>query len=326
MKILVIGGTRFIGRHVINLLLQEGHELTLFNRGKTANPFQGKVKLIKGDRKLSGDMLQKTKTHNFDAVIDIIAYNENDATEATRTFLGKVNHYIMISTRSVYQQPILCPIRESDKLESDPNSSYGYNKVLAENKFLEAYKNSVFPISILRLPAVYGEYDYQAREWYFIKRLFDSQREMLLPNFGLGINQREYTGNIANQISCILKNPQKTIGKAFNSGHKHYNTYQELVQIAANLMGKTIKFYGIKNKDMPYYVPLASDGVRVCSTGKLESIGYVEKYSVVDGLTNMIKYFTDYPISEYLFAKRQNVNMFDYTFEQSLINNKAIEL
>ena len=326
MKILVIGGTRFIGRHIISSLLQEGHELTLFNRGKTTNPFQSEVNLIKGDRKLAGDMLQKTRNHSFDAVIDMITYNEDDAIEAIKAFLGKVNQYIMISTRSVYQQPIQCPIRESDKLESDPNASYGYNKVLAENKFIEAHKNSAFPISILRLPAVYGEYDYQAREWYFIKRLLDNQKEMLLPDFGLGINQREYTGNIANQVSFMIKNWQKSIGKAFNSGHKHYNAYKELVQIAANLMGKKIKFYGIKNNEMPYYVPLASDGVRVCSTGKLESIGYVERYSVKDGLVNIIKYFTANPVPEYLFAKRQNVNMFDYSLEQSLINNKAIEL
>lgn len=326
MKILLIGGTRFIGRHVISQLLQEGHQITLFNRGKTPNPFEGAVKVIKGDRKISGELALLTKGQSFEAVIDMIAYNGTDTEECIKAFAGRINHFIMISTRSVYRQPIKSPIHEGDLLVNDPELSYGFHKVQAENNLLQAYAANSFPATILRLPAVYGEYDYQAREWYFIKRILDKRKQILLPDYGWGINQREYTGNIAAQISILLANRNKTLGQAYNSGHSHFNRYQDLVQIAAEIMNHELKYYGVGRELMPWKIPLASEGVRTCSTGKLESLGYIEPFGVAAGLDRIIKYFTDNPLSEYLFATRQQQDMFNYSLEDRLIAERGILL
>lgn len=318
MKILVIGGTRFIGRHVVPRLLQAGHEVTLFNRGYHPNPFSRQVSVIVGDRKVSGQLVEKTKTMSFDAVIDMVAYTKEDMIEAIQAFSGKTKHFIFISTRSVYKQPVCVPIRENDPLEDNPVMSYGFKKVEAESVLMQAYQSSGFPGTILRMPAIYGEFDYQVREWYFIKRLLDNQPHMLLPAYGLGVNHREYAGNIAEQVAFLLSKSE-SIGEIFNSGHMHFQSYRELVKMAAALMHKEIILYNIKPSLLPWQIPLAGDGLRIVSTRKLETLGYEEPFSVKQGLLNTIEYFSKHPVKAWLLAERQGKDLLDYNLEEALI-------
>ena len=326
MKILVIGGTRFIGKHVIPCLLAHGHDVTLFNRGRTPNPFADQMATIIGDRKIPGDLAAKTAGQHFDAVVDMIAYDRKDTEDAVRAFNGRTKHYLMVSTRSVYRKPVAAPIHESDLIEDNPEVKYGYNKAQAENDLLQAYAADQFPATILRLPAVYGEYDYQAREWYFIKRLLDGRQQMLLPDYGFGINHREYAGNIAEQIAFLLAKGEVTYGQVYNSGHKHFSYYRDLVQKAADFIGQPVTFFGLANADMPWGVPLANEGARIVTTGKLEALGWHEPYSVEVALQNIITYFKENPIDQWIMSERQGKDLFDYQLEDELIRTKAVPL
>jgi 2'-hydroxyisoflavone reductase len=100
LRLLVIGGTGFLGPHVVEHALARGHALTLFNRGRT-NPtlFAGKVEQLRGDRKTDLSALERG---TWDAVIDTSAYIPADVTRVATLLAPRVKHYQIISSISVY--------------------------------------------------------------------------------------------------------------------------------------------------------------------------------------------------------------------------------
>lgn len=120
MRILIIGGTKFIGPYVVQSLHKKGHEVILFNRAQTIYPFQFQVNSIQGDR---ADLLSfKNKFIDFspDVVIDMIPYSENDTWQLANTFRGLVKRIIVISSCDVYRAyDRLCKIF-TDKLMPIP--------------------------------------------------------------------------------------------------------------------------------------------------------------------------------------------------------------
>ncbi len=99
MKILIIGGTQFVGRHLAEAALTRGHELTLFNRGRNAGVFP-QAENLRGDR--DGDGLNALKGRTWDAVIDTCGYVPRIVKQSAELLADSVASYVFISTISVY--------------------------------------------------------------------------------------------------------------------------------------------------------------------------------------------------------------------------------
>src|SRR5512147_2288368 len=98
MKILIIGGTKFLGRHLVNSARARGHEVTLFNRGLTNPDLFRRVEKIRGDREKDLDQL---KGRNWDAVIDTSGYLPRIVRMSAEALNGFVEQYVFISSISV---------------------------------------------------------------------------------------------------------------------------------------------------------------------------------------------------------------------------------
>lgn len=142
MKLLVIGGTQFIGKHFVADALARGHEVTLFNRGSRPGP-EG-VETVTGDRNTD---LHKLAGRAFDAIIDTSAYVPRQVREAATLLEPNVDRYLFISTISVYadtSQPYVNEDGELSRLE-DPTTedvtgaTYGGLKVLCEEELAAVY-------------------------------------------------------------------------------------------------------------------------------------------------------------------------------------------
>lgn len=103
MKILIIGGTRFIGPYVIQLLLKKGHDVTVFHREKTGSVLSGKVQHVYGDRKQLAEYARVFRNIKPDVVLDMIAYSETDAQTVLRVFSGLAERIIAVSSIDVYR-------------------------------------------------------------------------------------------------------------------------------------------------------------------------------------------------------------------------------
>lgn len=140
MNILILGGTIFLGRHLVDAALANGHTVTLFNRGKTNPDLYPEVEKIRGDR-TSLDDLMILQDRRWDAVIDTCGYYPNIVQLSAKTMKDYVERYVFISSISVYGEPPTDPhIDEktsvaqltSDNLEAYAKESYGNRKALCE--------------------------------------------------------------------------------------------------------------------------------------------------------------------------------------------------
>jgi 2'-hydroxyisoflavone reductase len=185
MKILIIGGTKFLGRHLVGAAQAKNYEVTLFNRGKfTRETFAG-VEQIRGDRNAD---LDKLKNHEWDAVIDTCGYLPQTVTASTEFLRDSVGQYVFISSISAYAHFRQVNFDESAPLarltakqkrkvaQIDPRSEltgivlgemYGALKALCE-----AEAESVMPGRVLnvRPGLIVGEYDWTDRFTYWVMR------------------------------------------------------------------------------------------------------------------------------------------------------------
>jgi nucleoside-diphosphate-sugar epimerase len=102
-NILVIGGTRFIGRLLVQRLLRAGHRVTIATRGYAPDPFGDRIRRIRTDRRNEPGMRKLAEAGPFDIVYDQMCYSPLDAAIAVRSFAGKVGRYVMTSTVDAYR-------------------------------------------------------------------------------------------------------------------------------------------------------------------------------------------------------------------------------
>lgn len=174
MKLLILGGTQFVGRHITAAALHAGHEVTLLNRGKTNPELFPDVEKLVGNRQ-EGD-LTALKGRNWDAVIDVNGYMPKVVRESALALRGHVGHYTFISTISVYAEPIPyhfdenAPLMElaSDKTEELSGETYGAQKVLCEQAVQALFPDSA---TIIRPGLVVGPHDHTDRFTYWVVRV-----------------------------------------------------------------------------------------------------------------------------------------------------------
>ena len=182
MKVLVIGGTGYIGSHTVEELVRRGVSVSVFARGQTPAHLPEGVSLIEGDRHNSQD-LARARALRFDAVIDINAYTREETQTVIQCFDGLLTRFVHLSTISVCQRTSKLPIEEDDPLVTDPSNSYGYNKAECERALRWAHAKSGFPFVSIRPPAVFGPRDDKSRENYYLKRIVAND-PVIVPDSG----------------------------------------------------------------------------------------------------------------------------------------------
>jgi len=235
MRILVIGGTSFSGKVIVELLLQAGHQVTIFTRGNKRPEFWDRVEHIAGDRTDRNSFRQKVSRRTFDAVIDNIAYNAEDVQTALEVLRDSMGRYILTSSTVVYLSGTLTmPISEDDvkhqidklpdivagyagyteqeisKLpemhfgytEAGPNGMAGYilGKIRAERTLIE---QDTVPYTIIRPTILVGPEDPSLRAYFYFQRLMDGG-PLILRNGGIQSIQLAYSRDVAHGYLLAL--------------------------------------------------------------------------------------------------------------------------
>jgi 2'-hydroxyisoflavone reductase len=171
---LVLGGTRFLGRAIVETALARGHEITLFNRGQTNPELFPTVEKLHGDRASDLDSLSGRK---WDVVVDVAAYVPRDVEAAVQT-LAQAEQYIFVSSVSVYADQSVPPSEDAElEVLEDPDhpseGSYGARKAAAE-----AVVGSAFGVraTIVRPGMIVGPHDSTDRFSYWPRRIAEGGR------------------------------------------------------------------------------------------------------------------------------------------------------
>lgn len=211
MKVLVIGGTQFIGRHLVERLLANGHETTIFHRGKTNVGLFPGAKEVLGDRNAGFRGLDGQK---FDVVVDTCAYLPSQARLAVKAYQGRVEHYVNVSTISVFEPvagartdedaPKRSPMMEDDEINGE---TYGPLKYGCEVVFDEEWKGK---LTHIRPGVVLGPYDPTDRFTYWPLR-FSMGGKVLVPDamdeVVTGIDVRDLTDFMMVAVEKTLTGP-----------------------------------------------------------------------------------------------------------------------
>lgn len=159
MNALFIGGTGTISTAITALAPACGFDLYLLNRGNKIELIPNGVTLIEADINNEEDVNNKIKDMTFDVVVDFIAFEPDALKRDVRLFQGKTNQFIFISSASIYQKPLSSPfITESTPL-INPYWDYSRNKIACEDYLMKVYRESGFPITIVRPSHTYGDYE-----------------------------------------------------------------------------------------------------------------------------------------------------------------------
>lgn len=226
--VLVIGGTRFVGRLLVARLLARGDRVTLFNRGTHPDPFGERVEQLRGDRG-TPDFSRLLVKRTFDAVVDFAAYQGRDVERAIDTFEGRIGHYVFISTGSVYlvRKDLAPPFREADYdgpliPRDDEGWDYGVGKRACEDALTA---RPSFPSTRLRIPVVNGPRDYYGRLETYVRRIF-ARQPLRVSNLERRVRHVDAM-EVARTIQLLLGDP-RAIGEAFNQTHDETPTLREL--------------------------------------------------------------------------------------------------
>jgi nucleoside-diphosphate-sugar epimerase len=255
LKVLVIGGNRFVGRDLVWRFLAAGYGVTLLNRGTLADPFGPRVERLTGDR-TTDEFERLLAGREFDAVVDLAAFQEADTRRAAARLAGRVGHYVMISTGQVYLVRDPRPpaaAREADydgPLMPEPGDAkeheewtYGMGKRGAEDALAEAWEKSRFPSTRLRIPMVNGERDYHRRIEGYLFRLLDGE-PLLLPDGGRRPTRHVYSGAVSRAVARMLGNPA-TFGQAYNLAQDETPTLTEILTVLAEILGASARLVEI---------------------------------------------------------------------------------
>ena len=250
IRVLVIGGTRLVGFHLVWRLVAAGHEVTILNRGRTPDPFRDRVGRIVLDRR-SPAFAEALQAKAFDAAVDFAAFDAQDAAKAAAALRGRVGHYVFVSSGQVYlvregaERPGTVPVAESAYAgtvmaaprgqEDLENWRYGVGKRDAEEVLAQAFSEQGFPATRLRLPMVEGERDASRRLEGYLWRILDGG-PLLLPDGGRHPVRHVYADCVAQAIMALLGR-EDTFGEAFNLAQDEMPSLREFIALLQEELG-----------------------------------------------------------------------------------------
>jgi nucleoside-diphosphate-sugar epimerase len=235
MKVVLLGGTRFLGVRVAELLVAAGVSVTIVHRGQTGEAVHGAT-TVHGDRSQPGglDGLQG----RFDAVLDLSAYQSAWTRAAIDALAGRVGFYAFVSSGAVYRPSEQLPWPEETPLGPIPIwGAYGREKVASEQMLFEAHQGGLVEVTAFRFPFILGPANFVDRESFVLSRI-EARQPILLPGGGLALNQFVHVDDAARALVRALERPDVASGKAYNCAHPQLVTNRGFVDLCASVAGR----------------------------------------------------------------------------------------
>ncbi|HEV3331456.1 MAG TPA: SDR family oxidoreductase [Bryobacteraceae bacterium] len=239
MKVLVIGGTLFIGRLLVEELVKAGHDVAILHR-KPKHDFGRRVENLVGDRNDATSLNEALAGRRFEAVYDNVYDWERGTSaaqvEATVRACGgtRLTRYIFMSSVAAYGDGL--NHKESDPLAPDYHSNpYIRHKASTERRLFRMHAQTGLPVVTFRPPFIYGSGNPFYREQFFWDRL-RAGRPIIIPGDGHRLMQFVYVHDLVHAMVRALEEP-RAVGEAFNIGDPKPLTQFELVEKLAKVAG-----------------------------------------------------------------------------------------
>lgn len=241
MKALFIGGTGTISTEITKLLLTQGHELYLLNRGNRNEGLPEGAKILTGDINDEVKVAELIADLNFDVVADFIAFTPEQAERDYHLFKDKTKQYIFISSASAYQSPPAdYRINEGTPL-ANPYWEYSRNKIACEDYLMKQYREQGFPVTIVRPSHTYSERSVpvgvhgSGGSWSVLKRIQEG-KPVIIHGDGTSLWTVTHSRDFAKGFVGLMGNI-RAIGEAVQITSDESLTWNQIHEIIASVLG-----------------------------------------------------------------------------------------
>jgi nucleoside-diphosphate-sugar epimerase len=265
MNILILGGTGNISRQIVPVLLEQGHEVAVYNRGRREADLPDGVRRISGDRSDRSAFEAQMAGERFDAVIDMICFNPEDAASTLRAFTGRTGQIIFTSSVACYQRPSkVSPPFKEDEMEycDDPAHAYGYKKALMEKHIIaEAPKQKGLIWSIVRPALTFGRGGANFgifRQNYGLVQRIRSGKPVIVFGDGQSPMSFSFTPDVARGYAALIGN-EKADGQIYHLNSMEYLTWDVFYRTLGRVLGTAPQIIHIPT-DLLYAADPAMNG------------------------------------------------------------------
>jgi nucleoside-diphosphate-sugar epimerase len=294
MRILVVGGTRFIGLWVVRRLAEAGHEVSVFHRGQSRAVLPEGVAEVLGERRDRVALEAAVRQARPEVVLDMIAMTEEQARTAIQAFEGQASRVVAVSSQDVYRAygrligkepgpPEPGPLSEDAPLREAlyPHRGTGeasehYEKILVERAYLGV---PALPATVLRLPMVYGPSDRQHRLHGYLKRMDDGRPALLIPErLARWRWTRGYVEDVAAAIELAVTDG-RAAGRVYNVGEPSALTMEEWAWAIARAAGWRGQVLRVQEELVPEHLkmPIVPEHDVVTDSGRIRrELGFRE--------------------------------------------------
>lgn len=291
MKILILGGTGYLSSALVEVALQAGHEVTVVTRGQRGGAMAG-VRMVQADRNDADSLRAAVEGQDFDAVIDAICFNPEQANMDVDVFGGRAGRLVMVSTDFVYSAQGR-PLPTPETMERNSPSGYGRQKAAAEDVLLG--NNDRLPVTILRPPHIVGgdgllgTGSLQGRDAALVTRLRRREPLILLDGGALLIQPADRK-DIAGAALAAISSPL-AFGQVYNVAGPRAVTSREYYEIIAAKLGEELSVVSLPSSVFSAVYPdRAVFAVhRMYDTSRLQSdTGWQARVALEDSLGEML--------------------------------------
>lgn len=318
MRILVVGGTGFIGRFLVPRLASAHHDVAVMQRPGSAMAIPGGARAIHGDRRHLAASAATLRDFAPDVIVDLILSSGRQAQELMSVFRGHAGRVIAITSMDVYRavgvlhrlegdnslEPL--PIREDSalrtKLQTYPAAQirklqeiFGwlddeYDKIPVERGVLG---DRELPATVLRLPMIYGPGDRLHRFWPMLKRMDDRRPAIVLPeSLAEWRSPRGYVENVAEAIALAAESPEAS-GRTYNVGEQESFSELEWARLIADVVGWRGELVVLPDESAPPHLLMPGDLRQhwVVDTSRIRSeLGYAEVVSRTEAIRQTVEW------------------------------------
>jgi len=238
-RVLVIGGTLFIGRALVDQLLERGDDVVIMHRGQ-GTPFGSRVAEIHCDRNDSAAVRTALKATRFDFVYDNVydwqRGTTGDQVSATAIAASDgLRRYVFLSSVAVYDEGTEHDERDP-LVPSDYPNAYSAQKADSERALMKLHRQKGIPVATLRPAFVYGPHNPFDREAFFWDRML-ADRPIIIPEDGLRPMQWVHARDVA-RAAILAANDDVAVGHAYNLANYPPITQIDFVQLLARIASK----------------------------------------------------------------------------------------
>jgi nucleoside-diphosphate-sugar epimerase len=310
LRLLVIGGSGFVGGAAVARLRALGHEVATFHRGEAAD--------IRGDRRDLAAHRDAFARFGADTVVDTIAYTEAEGASAVAAFRGIVRRLVVLSSQDVYAQygrfrrlepgaPDPAPAGEGSPLRESRfpyratarpgEMAYDYEKILVEKA---AASDAALPATVLRLPCVYGPGDPHHRVGGVLARMLEGGPFLLERAKAAWRWTRGYVEDVAGAIAAAAMDP-RAAGRTYNVGEEKARTEADWTRGIGRAAGWDGEVRVVAREELPESLvePYDFEHDLAADTGRIRrELGYREEVPFEAGLSRSAGWERTHPIGK----------------------------